>query len=343
MRIISYRDLAPGRFAKSVEKIGAALARGDFAAAGLKKLSPTPYWRAKLNDEARLLMQFAPHRGETVCLFLEVIPNHVYEKSRFLRGAAIDWSKIESGPDDAAPQPEPTPRGGLELRWLPAQAAEFELLDRPIVFDEAQEAVRRHKVPLVVVGSAGSGKTAVTLAKCGRRPAGALRDPLCLSRANGAQALQRTRLREPGAGRRIHEFPRIRRFDRGSRGRRSQLRGVPRLARTPARRPKRRIAPGGPACLVRRIPRRPRRPSGRATVRRQLSGAGRAAIPVRGRRNAGGGARVVPKVCGLAEGRQAVRFEYRLSRLAREDRTALRFRRRGRSAGLHKRPACADF
>ena len=54
MRIISYRDLAPGRFAKSVEKIGAALARGDFAAAGLKKLSPTPYWRAKLNDEARL-------------------------------------------------------------------------------------------------------------------------------------------------------------------------------------------------------------------------------------------------------------------------------------------------
>ena len=165
MRIISYRDLAPGRFAKSVEKIGAALARGDFAAAGLKKLSPTPYWRAKLNDEARLLMQFAPHRGETVCLFLEVIPNHVYEKSRFLRGAAIDWSKIESGPDDAAPQPEPTPRGGLELRWLPAQAAEFELLDRPIVFDETQEAVRRHKVPLVVVGSAGSGKTAVTLAK----------------------------------------------------------------------------------------------------------------------------------------------------------------------------------
>ena len=59
-----YRDLAPGQFAKSIEKISAALTRGDFAAAGLKKLSPTPYWRAKLNDEARLLMQFAPHRGE---------------------------------------------------------------------------------------------------------------------------------------------------------------------------------------------------------------------------------------------------------------------------------------
>ena len=32
-------------------------------------------------------MQFARQgdKGETVCLFLEVIPNHVYEKSRFLR------------------------------------------------------------------------------------------------------------------------------------------------------------------------------------------------------------------------------------------------------------------
>jgi hypothetical protein len=138
MRIISYRDLAPGQFAKSVEKISAALTRGDFAAAGLKKLSPTPYWRAKLNDEARLLMQFAPHRGETVCLFLEVIPNHAYEKSRFLRGAAIDRSKIESGPDDAAPQPEPSARGGLELRWLPAQPGYLGPKRRPAELNSVQ-------------------------------------------------------------------------------------------------------------------------------------------------------------------------------------------------------------
>ena len=34
-------------------------------------------------------------------------------------------------------------------------SCQFELLDRPLVFDDAQEAVRRRKVPLVVVGSAG--------------------------------------------------------------------------------------------------------------------------------------------------------------------------------------------
>ena len=296
MRIISYRDLAPGRFAKSVEKISAALARGDFAAAGLKKLSPTPYWRAKLNDEARLLMQFAPHRGETVCLFLEVIPNHVYEKSRFLRGAAIDWSKIESGPDDAAPQPEPTPRGGLELRWLPAQAAEFELLDRPIVFDEAQEAVRRHKVPLVVVGSAGSGKTAVTLAKMREATGRVLYVTHSAYLAQTARKLYSAHGYENPA--QDVEFMSFREFvDSIAVPEGVEVSFAAFRAWLERRRGglKRRIAPGGRACLVRRIPRRPRRPGGRAAVRRRLSGAGRAAIPVRGRRNAGGGARACSK------------------------------------------------
>jgi hypothetical protein len=53
----------------------------------------------------------------------------------------------------------------VPLRWLHATRAEFELLDKPIVFDDAQEAVRRAPAPVVLVGSAGSGKTAVTLAK----------------------------------------------------------------------------------------------------------------------------------------------------------------------------------
>ena len=165
MRIITYRDLRPGRFTKPLDRLRAALGRDDFAAAGLKKLAPTPYWRAKLSDEARLLMQFVPYNGETVCLFLEVIPDHAYEKSRFLRGASVDRDKIEAGPHDLAPQPEPSARSGWELKWLPPEAVEFDLIDKPIVLDAAQEAVRRHAPPLVIIGPAGSGKTAVTLAK----------------------------------------------------------------------------------------------------------------------------------------------------------------------------------
>jgi AAA domain/Ankyrin repeats (many copies) len=165
MRIVTYRGLHPGRFAKALERLRAGLGRGEFAAAGLKKLAPTSYWRAKLSDEARLLMQFVPYNGETVCLFLEVIPGHAYEKSRFLRGAPVDRDKIEAGPADLAPQPEPKARLGWELKWLPPEAVEFDLLDKPIVLDPAQEAVRRHAPPLVIMGPAGSGKTAVTLAK----------------------------------------------------------------------------------------------------------------------------------------------------------------------------------
>ena len=44
------------------------------------------------------------------------------------------------------------------LRWLHATRAEFELLNKPIVFDDAQEAVRRMPTPVVLVGSAlGTG------------------------------------------------------------------------------------------------------------------------------------------------------------------------------------------
>ena len=165
MRIVTYRDLRPGRFAKPLERLRAGLGRDDFAAAGLKKLSPTPYWRAKLSDEARLLMQFVPYNGETVCLFLEVIPDHAYEKSRFLRGAAVDRDKIEAALDDSAPQPEPTARGGLGA----ASGCRRKLWNSNSSTDRSSSTMRRRRCaaapPLVVVGSAGSGKTAVTLAK----------------------------------------------------------------------------------------------------------------------------------------------------------------------------------
>ncbi len=105
------------------------------------------------------------YNGETVCLFLEVIADQAYEKSRFLRGAPVDRYKIEAGSDDLTPQPEQSARPGWELKWLPPEAVEFDLIDKPIVLDAAQEAVRRHSPPLVLIGPAGSGKTAVTLAK----------------------------------------------------------------------------------------------------------------------------------------------------------------------------------
>ena len=165
MRLLLYKDIDIRRVKTAFAKVRAAIEAGDFRSADIKKLAPTPYWRAKLDYANRLLLQFARCGDETVCLALEVIENHAYDKSRFLRGARIDEHKIEleavtpnvitgSGFSDA-----------ITLRWLHGNRTEFELLDKPIVFDDAQEAVRRTAAPVVLVGSAGSGKTAVMLAK----------------------------------------------------------------------------------------------------------------------------------------------------------------------------------
>jgi AAA domain/UvrD-like helicase C-terminal domain/Ankyrin repeat len=163
MRLLQYKDLDLRRVKTTFAKVRAAIESGDFKSPDVKKLHVGNYYRAKLGYADRLLLQFARFGDETVCLALEVIENHAYEKSRFLRGAPVDETKIDR---DSALDPLDQPHAdALPMRWLHPDRAEFELLDKPIVFDDDQEAVRRLPAPVVLVGSAGSGKTAVTLAK----------------------------------------------------------------------------------------------------------------------------------------------------------------------------------
>jgi AAA domain/Ankyrin repeats (many copies)/UvrD-like helicase C-terminal domain len=169
MRLLAYKDLDTRRVKASYAKVRAAIEADDFRSADVKKLTSTPYWRAKLDYANRVLLQFARHGDETVCLALEIIENHAYDKSRFLRGATVDEAKIEQATtpvvDAASLRRMDAANEVVPLRWLHAQRNEFELLDKPIVFDDAQEAIHRLPAPVVIVGSAGSGKTAVTLTK----------------------------------------------------------------------------------------------------------------------------------------------------------------------------------
>ena len=171
MRLLQTKDLNLRRVKAAFDKVKAAIEAGDLRSADVKKLHVGPYYRAKLGYADRLLLQFAridrteaEGGSETVCLALEVIENHAYERSRFLRGAALDESRIEREPAaDAAASAlaaEASP-----LRWLGPGRRHFVLLDKPIVFDDAQDEALRHPAPLVLIGSAGSGKTAVTLAR----------------------------------------------------------------------------------------------------------------------------------------------------------------------------------
>ena len=68
MRLLLYKDLDTRRVKPAFAKLRAAIESGDFRSADVKKLSPTPYWRAKLDYTNRLLLQFARCGTETVCL-----------------------------------------------------------------------------------------------------------------------------------------------------------------------------------------------------------------------------------------------------------------------------------
>ena len=112
--------------------------RDDFDSADVKKLARDGYYRAKLDDANRLLLRFARHRGERYALLLEVIEHHAYEKSRFLRGAQVDEAKLQ--PLQAAG----AARGDAPaLPYVNPANPRFNLLDKVLSFDEAQEALYR--------------------------------------------------------------------------------------------------------------------------------------------------------------------------------------------------------
>ena len=162
MKILEYSGLDKSQLNHHYRKVVDAIARHDFRAAQVKKLSNIShgkFYRAKLNDADRLLFCLVRHGDEVCALMLEIIEHHNYDKSRFLRGALVDEARISDIEADEAI------KDALEVRYLHPERSVVHLLDKPISFDDAQYAVYGQAPPLIIVGSAGSGKTALTLEK----------------------------------------------------------------------------------------------------------------------------------------------------------------------------------
>lgn len=160
MEIRVYRDLNPGRLSGKVEKIYSCLAMRDFQTADVKKMS-NGYYRAKLDDTNRLLFKFGRYEGKTCVFVLEVIHNHAYEKSKFLNGLKIDESKLLPLLSEAAIVESDV----TTFNYLNSGDHTFRILDKIISFDEEQEEIFNLPAPLIIIGSAGSGKTALSLEK----------------------------------------------------------------------------------------------------------------------------------------------------------------------------------
>ncbi len=157
MRILLYNKLDTTKI-PNFAKIKALLEAGDFRSAQAKKVGDNLY-RARLNHTDRILFCFGRHAGHTYILLLEYIARHAYEKSRFLRrGVTVDESKLAPLQADAPPEP-------TDLAYLNPSRPAFNVLDKIISFDDQQGDIFALPPPLVVIGSAGSGKTVLTLEK----------------------------------------------------------------------------------------------------------------------------------------------------------------------------------
>lgn len=157
MHILYYNQLDPKKI-PNFDKMKKYLEAGDFRSAEVKKVGDNLY-RCRLDKSNRLLFSIYRYEGEDYILLLEYIANHAYDESRFLRrGASIDESKIPV-------LAEPPEQEAESLVYLNPKLPSFILLNKIISFDDAQEAIYHLPPPLIVIGSAGSGKTALTLEK----------------------------------------------------------------------------------------------------------------------------------------------------------------------------------
>jgi predicted ribonuclease YlaK len=161
MQLLRYNEFSAKGLSRKLKKVEQMLRAGDFKSADVKKIKHLDYFRAKLDRENRLLFKFAKHQGETYVLLLEVIPNHEYDKSRFLRGAAVKENHFSEVKD-----PGEVEEGAVEaIRYINSASKRFHLLDKVISLDDDQDEVYNLPAPLIIIGSAGSGKTALTLEK----------------------------------------------------------------------------------------------------------------------------------------------------------------------------------
>ena len=159
MKICFYHTLNPETI-PGYKKFARAIAADNFAQADVRKID-TNLYRARLNIRDRLLFSLYRYHDETVCLVLEYIRNHAYHTSRFLhKNLVIDEERLQQ-----QPVPDSVDIATEVLAYINPSHGRFHRMDKMLSFDDDQQALYEHPLPLVIVGSAGSGKTALVLEK----------------------------------------------------------------------------------------------------------------------------------------------------------------------------------
>ena len=160
--ILFYNQLDSKNVQKSYDKVLQQLSKGDFKSADVCKMGNTNYYRARLNIKDRLLFTIISYNNKKHLLLLEVIENHDYAKSRFLRGAQIPE---ESGLKTFSTLVDIDSTTIKELSYINDKGKNIHVLNKFISFDDTQQAIFNLHTPLIIIGAAGSGKTVLVLEK----------------------------------------------------------------------------------------------------------------------------------------------------------------------------------
>ena len=161
MEVLVFNDLEVGKLKKPLDKVLTMLKSGDFKSADVKKMPNVGYFRAKLDDTNRLLFKIGKLENKKYIFILEVIHNHDYAKSRFLNGANVDENKLQP----LVSLDTTTEIDFTSIAYINPKHKTFNLLDKILSFDDKQEETVNLPPPLILIGSAGSGKTAIILEK----------------------------------------------------------------------------------------------------------------------------------------------------------------------------------
>jgi len=117
---------------KTFSKTLKQLQDGDFKSADVRKMPTSGFYRARLDIRDRLLFTFANYENQKYLLLLEVIKDHNYSHSRFLRGAIVpdedNFVRVQS-PDEISTQEN-------DLIFLNPKSRKIHLLNKFISFDQ---------------------------------------------------------------------------------------------------------------------------------------------------------------------------------------------------------------
>lgn len=140
MQLLLYDQLNYALVKKQFKKTIAYLEQGDFKSADVRKMAPSPYYRARLDGTNPLLFRFGTYEGETYLFVLEVILNHDYNKSRFLNGAEVDEARLQPLHSPA----EVSEPDVLPVTYVNDQKPHFWVLDKILSFDEQRAGISQH-------------------------------------------------------------------------------------------------------------------------------------------------------------------------------------------------------